>query len=70
MRMGISEVELETLEFEQHGETGWESGQATLMGKDGTTIDTVQYVVIWKQEDGRWKWHRDIWNSLTTLEQR
>jgi hypothetical protein len=40
------------------------------MGKDGTTIDTVQYVVIWKQEDGRWKWHRDIWNSLTTLEQR
>ena len=22
----------------------------------------VQYVVYWRQEDGRWKWHVDIWN--------
>jgi uncharacterized protein (TIGR02246 family) len=21
-----------------------------------------KYVVYWKQEDGRWKWHVDIWN--------
>lgn len=24
---------------------------------------TVKYVVFWKQEDGRWKWHVDIWNA-------
>lgn len=23
----------------------------------------VKYVVYWKQEDGVWKWHVDIWNS-------
>jgi uncharacterized protein (TIGR02246 family) len=23
----------------------------------------VKYVVYWQQEDGRWKWHVDIWNS-------
>lgn len=23
----------------------------------------VKYVVFWRQEDGLWKWHIDIWNS-------
>ena len=23
----------------------------------------VKYVVYWRQEDGRWKWHVDIWNT-------
>ena len=23
----------------------------------------AKYVVYWRQEDGRWKWHVDIWNS-------
>jgi ketosteroid isomerase-like protein len=27
-----------------------------------TTID-VKYVVCWRQEDGLWKWHIDIWNQ-------
>ncbi len=22
----------------------------------------VKYVVHWREEDGRWKWHTDIWN--------
>jgi ketosteroid isomerase-like protein len=22
----------------------------------------VKYVVYWREEDGRWKWHVDIWN--------
>ena len=22
----------------------------------------VKYVVYWRREDGRWKWHIDIWN--------
>ena len=22
----------------------------------------AKYVVYWRQEDGRWKWHVDIWN--------
>ena len=23
----------------------------------------VKYMVYWRQEDGRWKWHVDIWNA-------
>src|SRR5579862_7037021 len=23
----------------------------------------VKYVVYWRREDGRWKWHVDIWNQ-------
>lgn len=23
----------------------------------------VKYAVYWRQEDGRWKWHVDIWNQ-------
>jgi hypothetical protein len=22
----------------------------------------AKYVVYWRQEDGHWKWHIDIWN--------
>jgi ketosteroid isomerase-like protein len=30
----------------------------------GTTAQMeAKYVVCWKQEDGRWKWHVDIWNQ-------
>jgi len=29
----------------------------------GATEMEVKYVVYWRQEDGRWKWHVDIWNQ-------
>jgi ketosteroid isomerase-like protein len=29
----------------------------------GTVEMEVKYVVYWRQEDGRWKWHVDIWNQ-------
>jgi len=31
-------------------------------GQSATVLD-VKYVVYWKQENGRWKWHVDIWNQ-------
>jgi ketosteroid isomerase-like protein len=43
-----------------------EIGRAALTihpeGGAETTID-VKYVVHWRQEDGLWKWHVDIWNQ-------
>lgn len=65
MDMGIKSVKLETLELEPCGDMAYEVGQATLMGGDGGVIDVAKFVVVWKQEDGQWKWHRDIWNSNT-----
>jgi ketosteroid isomerase-like protein len=43
-----------------------ELGRATLkVGPEGqaATEMEVKYVVYWRQEDGRWKWHVDIWNQ-------
>jgi ketosteroid isomerase-like protein len=42
-----------------------EIGRATLtaapQGQSAMQME-VKYVVFWRQEDGRWKWHVDIWN--------
>jgi ketosteroid isomerase-like protein len=43
-----------------------EIGRATLVveppGQSAAQIE-VKYVVYWRKEDDRWKWHVDIWNS-------
>lgn len=43
-----------------------EVGKATLtMQPEGQPITEmeVKYVVFWRQESDRWKWHVDIWNQ-------
>ena len=45
---GIVEIGRTRLSMEPEGQT------ATWM--------EVKYVVYWRQEDARWKWHVDIWN--------
>ena len=61
--MNVAAVKLETVDFESLGDTGIEIGRATLMfAAAGAPPATVKYVVVWKQEDGRWKWDIDIWN--------
>ena len=63
MDMGIKAVKLETVEVEGHGHTAHEVGKYSLQGTESQILDAGKYVVIWKQEGGQWKLHRDIWNS-------
>ncbi len=58
----VTSVTLETVDFEPQGDTGWEIGRATLRFAGDAPAATAKYVVVWKKEDGRWKWHVDIWN--------
>jgi ketosteroid isomerase-like protein len=61
--MNVRAVKLETVSFEALGDTGIEIGRATLeLVASGAPSATVKYVVIWKREDGSWKWSVDIWN--------
>lgn len=57
---------LTSVEVIQAGDGAVEIGRAVLsiepQGQAATDIE-VKYVVYWKQEDGRWKWHVDIWNQ-------
>jgi uncharacterized protein (TIGR02246 family) len=63
MAAGVKGVKLNTLEVEAHGDTAWEGGQADLLGDNNRLLDTVKYIVVWKEENGVWRLHRDIWNS-------
>ena len=60
-------VKLETIELEAHGHSATEVGEATVMDAEGTTLDVAKFIVLWKEVDGEWKFHRDIWNSNTPL---
>ena len=40
-----------------------ERGTFALKDAVGNLIDRGSYLVVWKQEDGDWKMHWDIWNS-------
>ena len=61
--MGITDGSLETVELSENGDSAWEVGKYTLKSADGTLIDAGKYIVVWKQTNGVWQWHRDIWNS-------
>lgn len=63
MDTGIKSLKLETIEVEGMGKTAYEVGKYTLSVNGDRIIDTGKYVVIWKQVEGQWKLHRDIWNS-------
>ncbi|HEX7363420.1 MAG TPA: nuclear transport factor 2 family protein [Bryobacteraceae bacterium] len=56
---------LASVDVIQAGGDAIEIGRATLniepQGQAPTDIE-VKYVVFWKQEDGQWRWHIDIWN--------
>lgn len=59
--LGLKEVRLNTLSFEQEGDTGYEVGEANLSLNDGTAV--VKFLVVWKRVNGQWCLHRDIWNN-------
>jgi ketosteroid isomerase-like protein len=43
-----------------------EIGRATLTVQPEGSVEAqmeVKYVVFWREEDNRWKWHIDIWNQ-------
>jgi ketosteroid isomerase-like protein len=59
--MDVKSVTLTTVDADACGDTVVEIGRADLVTGAGQTV-VVKYVVHWKQEDGAWKWHTDIWN--------
>jgi ketosteroid isomerase-like protein len=55
-----------SLEVIPSGDGVVEIGRATLTveppGQPEAQME-VKYLVYWRQEDGKWKWHVDIWNQ-------
>ena len=61
--MGVKEAVLETIDLEEHGDTAIETGRYTLKADAGAVADQGKYIVIWKNDGGTWKLHKDIWNT-------
>jgi ketosteroid isomerase-like protein len=61
--LDVESVKLETVDFQLFGDAGIEVGRATLVFRaSGAAPAVMKYMVVWKREDGAWKWDIDIWN--------
>ena len=60
-QMGIKAVALETVELHPMGDGAYEIGRGVLTLAGGQQV-VAKYVVIWRRDDGAWRWHVDIWN--------
>ena len=60
-QMNVEDARLSTVEAEMAGDMVVEIGSVEL-DLAGRQTATAKYVVVWKQEDGGWRWHIDIWN--------
>ena len=63
MDMGLTEARLEIVEVERQDDAVIEVGRYRLGTAGGDVADEGKYLVVWKEEGGTWKLHRDIWNS-------
>ena len=64
---GVSDIDLNTVELEVHGDSASEVGTFTLTapdGEGGRVTAGGKYIILWQLgEDGVWRLHRDIWNG-------
>ena len=63
MDMGLKGASLETIELEAHGDTVIEIGRYRLLAAGDVVADHGKYIVVWKNDNGKWKLHRDIWTT-------
>ncbi len=63
MRMGLKNFKLATTEVWGSTDLVAEEGTFALNDDKGNAVDKGKYIVLWKQEDGKWKMFRDIWTS-------
>ena len=60
---GITSISLVTTEVESGGNIAYESGTYEMKTQDGKVADKGKYCVVWKNVNGRWMLHRDIWST-------
>lgn len=65
LQMGIKKVLFETTTARKFGNLAIEEGNYRLFVEGDQLVDQGKYIVTWKQERGKWKVYRDIWNNST-----
>jgi len=62
-QMGIRNIKLTTEEVMGGKEAMVETGNYEMFMANNVSVEKGKYIVVWKEENGKWKMHRDIWNS-------
>jgi len=62
-KMGITNLALTTEEVMGGKEAVVETGKYEMFVGDKVSVEKGKFIVVWKEENGKWKMHRDIWNS-------
>ena len=65
MDMGVATAKIDIAEVSEHAHIVVDVGHYVLGAANGHVLERGKYIVIWRNENGRWKLHRDIWNSNT-----
>ena len=62
-KMGIRNIKLTTEEVMGGKDAVVETGKYEMFVGDNVSAEKGKFIVVWKEENGKWKMHRDIWNS-------
>jgi ketosteroid isomerase-like protein len=62
-QMGVRDIKITTKEVMGGKDGVIETGAYEIFGDKGVSFEKGKFIVIWKEENGKWKMHRDIWNS-------
>ncbi|MBP6430139.1 MAG: nuclear transport factor 2 family protein [Ferruginibacter sp.] len=62
-KMGIRGVKITTDEVMGGKDGVIETGAYEMFADKGVSIDKGKFIVMWKEENGKWKMHRDVWNT-------
>ena len=60
---GIRNITLTTEEVMGGKDAVVETGKYEVFIAGNVSVEKGKFVVAWKEENGKWKMHRDIWNS-------
>jgi ketosteroid isomerase-like protein len=63
VKMGMKQLKLTTDEVMGGKDGVIETGKYEVIVEGGVSVDKGKFIVMWKEENGKWKMHRDVWNS-------
>lgn len=63
VQMGIKNIIITTEEVLGGKDGVIETGTYDMRIADDVSVEKGKFIVMWKQENGKWKMHRDVWNS-------
>jgi ketosteroid isomerase-like protein len=62
-KMGMRRLALTTEEVMGGKDAVVETGKYEVFMEGDVSVDKGKFIVVWKEENGKWKMYRDIWNS-------